>query len=201
MAKRDTKSTAMNTEHKPEQEPSYEEQWARYAAHMEYRKRLEEALLEVTGRFTQWSLTLSGGALALSLTYVEKLNPAMDMKGLLIGSWVFLAASIVSNLFSLHCSSKATHEAIELSDRQLQNWRKDHTAVFANAVNTSSEWTTRISMASLISFAAGISLFCLFVYFCPPSVRTEVTPAHHGQTTHTSAASIATPYTNTDPTQ
>ncbi len=189
----------MNEEQKVRGEPSYEEQCARYAAHMDYRTRLEDALVEVSGRFTQWSLTLSGGALALSLTYVEKLNPSMNAnRHLLIGSWLLLAISIVSNLFSLHCSTKATHKAIEISDQQLENWRKDHKSVFANAVNASSEWTTWLSMASLISFAVGIGFFCLFVFLCPPHVRTEHPPSHHGPTTPASAPA-ATPGSDSSP--
>lgn len=180
--------------------PSYEEQRARYDAHIDHRKRLEEALIEVSGRFTQWSLTLSGGALGLSITYVEKLTPALNSsRGLLIGAWALLAVSIVSNLFSLHCSGKATHKAIELSDQQLQNWRKDHTSVFADAVNTSSVWTAWLSMASLVSFSAGITLFCLFVYFCPPSARTDAPPVHHGHPHSTSATSITAPGPSANP--
>ena len=189
----------MSEEYEDDQQRAYEEDLARYKACIEERKMLHEALVKVSERFTQWSLTLSGGALALSITYVEKLSPAINSNcGLLIGSWVLLATSIVSNLFSLHCSCKATLKAIELSDQQLINWRKDPKAVFATAVNSSSEWTARLSMASLLSFAGGISLFCLFVYLCPPSVRAELTPDQYGQTTYTSATPGPTPHTNAD---
>jgi hypothetical protein len=160
---------AIPEETQPDNKPSYEEQLVRYNAHLEERKPLEEALLEVSGRFTQWSLTLSGGALALSITYVEKLTPALAAgRWLLITSWSCLSLSIITNLFSLFLSQKAILKAIDMSVRRLVIWRKDPIATYAQEVNKQSTWTLHLAVASLIFFTLGVIFMCLFVYLSPP---------------------------------
>lgn len=162
--------TTKTTEVQAARKPSHEEELARYNAHLEERKPLEEALLEVSGRFTQWSLTLSGGTFALSITYVEKLTPTMtDGRWILITSWSFLAFSILTNLFGLFLSQKAIHKAIDMSVRRLINWRNNPDAIYAKEVNQPSNWTLAMAIASLVSFTLGVIFMCLFVYWSPPA--------------------------------
>lgn len=47
----------------------------RYEAYSKEREVLRSASLQLGGRYDQWLLTLAGGALALSLVFIEKVAP------------------------------------------------------------------------------------------------------------------------------
>lgn len=157
----------------------HENALACYSVHLEHRKEMTAALLEVSGRYTQWSLTLSGGALALTITYIENIKPLIERHHwILLTSWFALAASIMCSLISLHCSVRATEEAIVNNDRSYINREKNPDALFAMPVNTFGEWTSYLSHGALLTFAFGIFSFCIFVFLCP--LQQSDSP-NHGQ--------------------
>jgi hypothetical protein len=57
------------------QEQEYEYRKQRYEAYSKEREGLRAAALEVSGRYDKWMLFLAGGALALSVTFIEKIAP------------------------------------------------------------------------------------------------------------------------------
>jgi hypothetical protein len=149
----------------------FEEEKARYASHIEHRKSLVQAQLEIAGKFTNASLTLSGGALALTITYVEKLRPHLEQiaLGWLQVAWSCLALSLTASLLSLLFSLNAIQTAIKSSDVQYNCWLKDKTANFAKHSNQFSTWTGHFNLISVIGFALGVAAFLLFVLQAPPS--------------------------------
>jgi hypothetical protein len=150
----------------------YENALAAYHAHMESRKSHQTALLEVSGRFTQWMLTVSGGALALTITYVEKMTPTLaNGSGWLMASWITLSASVLCTLFSLHMSARATLNAIKHEDSWYLSRLKNPDEVFASPINSCSEHTGWLSVVALITFALGMIFFCLFTWYCPPHLK------------------------------
>src|ERR1035438_4775715 len=47
----------------------------RHAAHVAISNRFDDLAFKTSERYDQWILTLSGGALAISLTFLEKIAP------------------------------------------------------------------------------------------------------------------------------
>jgi hypothetical protein len=56
-------------------DPQYEYQKQRYDSYVKERETLNHSSLEISGRYDKSVLFLSGGALALSVTFIEKLPP------------------------------------------------------------------------------------------------------------------------------
>ena len=148
----------------------FENELARYTSHMEHRKKLVDAELEMAGRFTNASLTLAGGALALTITYVEKLHPhpigsALSWLGV---TWFFLAMSLTASLVALLFSLNATHVAIQHSDKLYNCWLRERTTTFAAPANQFSAWTHYCNYLSVGGFLFGIIAFFVFVSQSPP---------------------------------
>ena len=153
----------------PQRDAIHEDRMARYQSHLEHRKMLHDAYLEVTGRFSKATLTLSGGALVLSMTYVEKLHPQPGGRTLLLLSWITLALSLSVGLASLYLSGKATQTAIKNHDKEYVAREGGTQCVVATIHNGFSEWTDRLGVASLLLFALGFLLLSCFVWNCPPT--------------------------------
>jgi len=81
-------------------------------AYLEARKQYDDAELEVSGRYDTWILTLAGGALGLSITFLEKIapHPQIDTLCWLKWSWVALIVSLLAALTSLVTSQSAIRE-------------------------------------------------------------------------------------------
>ena len=155
-----------------DQDKNFEIERDRYMSHMEHRKTLTSAELEVAGRFTNASLTLSGGALALTITYVEKLHPKLEEMswGWLAFAWFSLAASLAASLLALLFSLNGTHEAIKNSDLLYKKWVKDKEVMYAAPDNQHSNWTHRCNFVSAGGFIMGLLAFFIFVLKSPPTV-------------------------------
>jgi Ca2+/H+ antiporter len=151
---------------------------ARYKVHLEHRKMLHDAYLEVTGRYSRAILTLSGGALALSMTYVEKLqtNLSGHGKGFLIASWITLGSSLAMALLALYLSGRATQTAIENNDKEYVSREKTPDVATAAIHNGFSAWTQHFSWIALLLFLIGIILISIFVGISPPTPH----PNSHG---------------------
>jgi len=100
---------------------------------------------------------ISAGALAISLTFLEKIVPIKESTQiyLVIASWSFLALTLLSNLFSHQYSSYIIDKTIDdvdfHSDRTNENWeRRTKKIRMWNVIN-------------VIGLILGIGLFIIFV--------------------------------------
>lgn len=58
-------------------------------------------------------LTLSGGALALSITFVNQIAPQPILVGLLLAAWLFFTLSLLLTLLSFWFSQRAIERALQ----------------------------------------------------------------------------------------
>jgi hypothetical protein len=160
-----------------------------YQGFLDHRKTLDAAALEISGRFTQWMLTLSGGALALSITFVEKLRPVMGDAGrcALLTSWICFGLALVASLISLYTSYCATKKAIKHHDDIYRARQSDPNTPIAQPVNTPGNFTDYLSWASIGLFTIGIIAFCVFAVCSPPSATPPPTDAQAKPISTTSA--------------
>jgi hypothetical protein len=131
----------------------------------------DKAELEVSGRYDQWILTLSGGALAVSITFIEKIAPAPDVHTLhwLKWSWVLLVVSLLVVLVSLLTSQSAIREQRRELDKAFQDreppaykTRKWFTCL-----------TNLLNWGSALFFVAGVSCLCMFAFTNAPKQKEE----------------------------
>ena len=143
---------------------SHQDALKAHDAYLDHRNTLQSASLEIAGRFSQWMLTLSGGALGLSITFIEKLKPLIleSSRYWLIISWIAFAASLLACLFSLYSSYTATQKAIIHHDDMYQAKRNNPDDLIAEPVNCAGNLTDFLSYASMTLFAVGILALCVF---------------------------------------
>ena len=124
---------------------------------IEERKTLEKALLDQSGSFDKWVLTLASGALALSLTFIEKIVPHPDTNTInfLIGAWSCFGSSILLTLISFLFSQKACLKNIEIIEKLL---KKDESPVS----NSFTIMTDILNWFSMVAFLTGVALLIVF---------------------------------------
>jgi hypothetical protein len=126
------------------------------------RQSYDEAELEVSGRYDKWILTLSGGALGLSITFIEKIakNPTIDTLWWLKLSWGCLILSLLSALLSLVTSQSAIREnrkELDLANIEQRAPRLKFPRWFT--------WITNgLNWGALVLFILGTVFLCIFSF-------------------------------------
>ena len=143
----------------------------RYDAYILRRNSLNDLAFKTSERYDQWVLTLSGGALALSLTFLEKIAPDAGSTSVwaLALSWFAYILAVLCGFWAIFVSRQAIYREIEIGE-----------AVYANFVKTGAEdnpvgeplvpepenqYTKRLECLNRFScgcLVAGTILMCLF---------------------------------------
>jgi hypothetical protein len=85
--------------------------------YLSFREKLEQLQRESETSLDKAVLTLSGGALALSLTFLTNTSVAPDLVSRLNTSWTLLVVALLSSLLSYQTSAFAMETAIRRLDR------------------------------------------------------------------------------------
>ncbi|MCX7006430.1 MAG: hypothetical protein NTY53_04140 [Kiritimatiellaeota bacterium] len=124
-----------------------------------YRESLDKAELEMSGRYDRWIITLSAGALALSITFIKEIAPcpiACSVFALKV-SWIFLGASLLSALVSLLTSQQA-----------IRDFRNDFEEMRNNGIEQPApkmkfaKLTNWLNWSSAVLFICGVVALCVF---------------------------------------
>jgi divalent metal cation (Fe/Co/Zn/Cd) transporter len=112
------------------------------------RKLLIDAKRDAARSFDQTMITLSGGALALSLTFVQQLatKPA-QWRAVLSASWVSFGIALLSILVSFLLFQYAVDARIRLDETRAVAWDK---------------WARRTNWLSLTTFTLGVVGLLIF---------------------------------------
>jgi len=130
--------------------------------YMAARHEYDQAELEVSGRYDKWILTLSGGALGLSITFIEKIakNPTSETLIWLLLSWSCFVFSLLIALLSLLTSQSAIRENRKELDESYKETRPPRLKF--------PRWFTRLTNAlnwgSLTLFVLGTAFLCIFSF-------------------------------------
>jgi hypothetical protein len=172
-------STATGDNGTPLTEPVY----------LDVRKQYDEAELEVSGRYDTWILSLAGGALGLSLTFMEKIAPHPDPStiGCLKWAWTVLVLSLLAALTSLVTSQSAIRENRDELDAAHEQGRAPRLS-FPRWFTT---LTNCLNWVSLGAFILGVWLLCTFTFRnIDLTTQTKGADDDKRQTNTTAAASI-----------
>jgi len=130
--------------------------------YLKTRQSYNEAELEVSGRYDKWILTLSGGALGLSIAFIEKIakNPTPDTLFWLKISWGCLVISLLTALLSLVTSQSAIRENREELDSAHSEKRAPN-LIFPRWFSCI---TNGLNWGSLLLFILGVTFLCVFSF-------------------------------------
>lgn len=126
--------------------------------YLEERRLLASLEAEAYKSFDKSILTFSSGAIAFSMTFLNKFNEAICFN-LIIASWTLWALAILFQLISYFISAKAMHEELAILNEQYKQYDEEP------RLNKFTGWPSRLNIATLVSFWLGVVLFITFVIF------------------------------------
>ncbi len=141
-----------------------------YDAYKTERKDLNGTALTISERYDKNILLVGGGALAVSLTFLEKIAPKPEGWLLLIigASWACLVLSILAHLMALASGQRAIRKQMELLDSDYSRYLSSDTPEteivkeIEDTTNVHSERTGFLSQIALCLVVVGVGLLCLF---------------------------------------
>lgn len=127
--------------------------------YLQHRNYLITTSLAQIGQFDKLIVTLSGGALALSLTFIKEISPTPSptSKWLVLAAWIFFTGSLVSTLFSHLTSHKDADFEIKKLDESYEKQEDVYNP--ANPFRNKTVWLNRISATA---FLLGLLLLVAF---------------------------------------
>lgn len=128
-------------------------------AYVDDRRASTESEGEQSKLFDRSILTLSAGALALSLTFVEKIapNPLPESVRMLLAAWIFFGGTILITLISFLVSQRAYQRQRDLNDARYESGQPYERDKFG-------DWVDRLNYSSIVSFMIGAFLLILFSF-------------------------------------
>jgi len=98
----------------------------RHKSYTEQRRRLDDKALSITARYDQWLLTISGGALFVSLTFIEKISPSPEKWTIwiLVLSWACLALALLLGFLAIHNSTRGLSAQVTILDREWDHFNE-----------------------------------------------------------------------------
>ena len=128
----------------------------------EHRKQAWQDIQTSTDQFDKSLLTLSSGALALSLAFIKDLVPLKSAVGIswLYASWISFVLCIVVTLFSFPMSVKALKLNLDYVHKYYIEKKEEY-------FDKQSRWSTAVTWCSILGgafFLLGIICTMVFVY-------------------------------------
>ena len=126
-----------------------------YQQYFDERKMLADGERAAAEGFDKTLLTLSAGAIALSVTFVEKLGAAGILKPLLYASWFFLVSGLLLNVRAFLLRQTGFQRSIQMNDERFRSGRTLLANPFGRRADGFNLW-------SYWCFIAGILLLLFF---------------------------------------
>lgn len=123
-----------------------------YESYLSYRRYLQEMHLESAQSFDRTLFALSGGALAISLAFIDNLPAGPVFPWLLGFSWALLGFSLLTNLLSIYAAERDFFEAITSVD---DTWEA-RTFPKGIMLTRFQQWVPRLNRVSLWLFVLGL---------------------------------------------
>jgi len=124
----------------------------------DYRNTLIRAEQAVGSGFDKTLITLSGGALGLTITFIKDIVGEKDIvcPSLALSSWILWALSLTSLLAAFYFGTQAyRHAIVKLDEGKLDN--KNPGGIFSTMTNI-------FNAIGALSFIVGVIIFIIFTY-------------------------------------
>lgn len=146
---------------RPIQEETEPDEPDTYGPYISERNRLIEAKQEAARSYDRAILTLSSGAIALSITFLQFITPTKLSLWFLYASWFGFAVAIGFIVVSFLASQRATEVEIE----HLDEWYEQGTTLADQPANPYTRRIRYLNRTAAAAFLAGVILFGLFAGF------------------------------------
>lgn len=123
-----------------------------------YRDKIQELENASSEAFDKVIVTLSGGALAITMTLVGQVLPKHDALALIVIGWVLFALSLTLTLVALKTSQVAMRRQIDIIDEVASRGG----ALDAHR-NRANSFTAGLNNLALFAFITGMVLTVIFV--------------------------------------
>jgi hypothetical protein len=146
---------------------SEEYEQTRYEDHVKERGQLLQLLASLSDRYDKWAITLSGGAVGVSLAFIEKIAPnPLPWSVWLAGvSWLLLVLSLLAAFLSLLSAVYAAKRQVDLLDESYEQFCKaGRDPKFRREKNRCNDWTHRLNLVHSIAFPLGVLVLCVFAF-------------------------------------
>lgn len=123
-----------------------------------YRDKIQELEKASSEAFDKVIVTLSGGALAITMTLVGQVLPKHSAPALIVVGWVLFTLALTLTLIALKTSQMAMRRQTDIIDKVARDGGalEDHT-------NTPNVVTAKLTNLSLVVFVAGVVLTVIYV--------------------------------------
>jgi hypothetical protein len=156
----------------------------RHGSYVDQRKRLDANALSVAEKYDQWILTIAGGALIFSLTFLEKIvaDPVVWSLPFIVGAWFCFVVSLLVGFLAIHFSAKGLVRQIEILDLEYKHFRETTTPKlpqgesFQPIKNLFSTYIRKCSQISLTALIIGSIFLCIFASINIYSKKAEDKP-------------------------
>jgi len=124
----------------------------------EERKHLVDCIYKTSNLYDQSILTLSSGALGLSITFIKQITQNIKAPTILILiiAWIFLVLAIIITLISFKTSEQACFEELKIVENYVLKNKTD------KIYNKWSKWTFGLNIASGFFFILGMIMWARF---------------------------------------
>lgn len=131
------------------------------AIYNQFRNHLLESRRLSFIQFDKAILTLSGGGLALSLTFVDNVIPTFgsDYIGSLVAAWILFALSVTATLISFRSSQSDFDRKLELLDK----FDGEDNDKVLDEPNRPAKITMLLNDVSALAFVSAVLLLIFFV--------------------------------------
>lgn len=148
----------------------YDYRKQRYESYVTEREALRTSSLEISGRYDKWILGLSGAALALSITFLEKIAPTPISWTFVVlaFAWFLFILAVVMELYAIASSQSAINEELALLAQEYNQYlkslteEKEYELNLQRSDNQFSSRTRNLNKWSLRALTLGVVLLCLF---------------------------------------
>jgi hypothetical protein len=157
----------MSDQEKHARDELYAYQKTLHTAYKELRSEADQVALELGGRYEKMLSLVAGGALAISVTFIEKIapSPIPGSRWLALSSWIILSASLVATLYAITESQKAQQKKIENMDSEILQKLYPEDDRYKDLDVSSNPYAKKVRTANYVSLrCAVIGLLCLLIF-------------------------------------
>jgi len=150
---------------------NYEYAKSRYEGYVRDRQAYLKESQAISDRYDKAILAMSGGSLALSLTFIEKIAPSPLAWSLwiLLVAWLLLIVSVLLGIYALAASQIAIQYEIAHLDQSYREYLQAYKAGKFDQIpevvpysNRASRATQNLNIFSMICLGFGVLLLCVF---------------------------------------
>lgn len=157
-----------------EEEEDYQYQQQLYKEYVDQRNEANRFAMEVGARYEKLLSLVAGGALVVSLTFIEKIapHPSEYTKWVILAAWILLGVGIISSLIAIYQSQNALQKKIENLDTEISQKLNPTDEELQKIDATSNPHAESVRIAnkwSLYSTLGGLSFLILFAFLNFPS--------------------------------